>query len=131
MCGYLEHAARGQIPRSWLRDAAFHVSQEIPSYETKMLRRIALRRTEKMSPQAEGMLQNTSGGTLSGDFSPKKKHISGEKHTENPPEPLFCNPTFLLRSRAFKYRKRKQQEARLGKRFQKIDKEEIYGKYKV
>ena len=86
----------GQIPSSWLRDAAFHVSQEIPSYETKMLRRIALRRTEKMSPQAEGMFQNTSGGTLSGDFSPKKS-IFPEKNTPKIHRShYFATPLFYL-----------------------------------
>jgi len=31
----------------------------------------------------------TSGGTLSGDFSPKTAFF-GEKHTETPPELVFC-----------------------------------------
>ena len=48
-----------------------------------MLRRIALWRMGKISqgdpPQAEGMLQNTAGGTLSGDFS-LKNNILSEKN---------------------------------------------------
>jgi len=48
-----------------------------------------------------GMVQNTSGGVLSGDFSRKLIGFL-KKHTENPPGFVFCIiPIFWYHGKAF------------------------------